>query len=262
MKTWWVPMVVLAIAMTGWSCAKKDSKNAEQAGAQVEERHAETPPPIEQSKPPETAPATKPAPAPAEPAHKPTPTPAAKPPDAAPTTRMVALPAGYELHAVLDEKISTETHKAGAAFKARLEKPAQLKAEGVIVPAGSTVRGEITFSQRAGRVGGKADLTLEYRELVTPDGKSYPIFAEPLVLEGESTTAGDVEKTVGGAVGGAILGGILGGKGGAVKGGAAGGAAGAAWAIATRGNDIVLEPGQALVVTFTRALRVPVTGRG
>lgn len=264
MKTWWIPLVVLAIAITGWSCGKKEAKDSGQAGAQVEQRHAEMPPPVEQSKPAETKPAeTKPAPppapAPVEP--KPTPTPAAKPADTGPATRLVPLPAGYEFEIVLDEKISTDTHRAGTAFQARLAKSATLNTNGVVIPAGSTVRGEITFAQRAERVGGKANLTLEYRELVTPDGKSYPIFTEPLALEGKGTATGDVEKTVGGAVGGAIIGGILGGKSGAVKGGAAGGAAGAAWAIASRGNDIVIEPGQVLAVTLTRALRVTVPAR-
>jgi hypothetical protein len=123
----------------------------------------------------------------------------------------------------------------------------------------SKIRGEVTQSQRAGRVGGKADLTLEYRELVTPDGKSYPLFTQPLILEGKGTAKGDIEKTVGGAVGGALLGGILGGKKGAVEGGAAGGAAGAVWAVATRGNDVVVDPGQVLQVTLTRALHVTAT---
>ena len=100
---------------------------------------------------------------------------------------------------------------------------------------------------------------MEYRELVTPDGKSYALFTEPLILEGKGTATGDIEKTVGGAVGGAIIGGILGGKKGALQGGAAGGAAGAAWAVATRGNDIVVDPGQVLAVTLTRALHVTAT---
>ena len=78
-------------------------------------------------------------------------------------------------------------------------------------------------------------------------------------MEGKSTTSGDVQKVLGGAVGGAIVGGILGGKEGAVKGGATGGAAGAVWAVATRGNDIVLDAGSAVQVTLSREVRVPVS---
>jgi hypothetical protein len=255
MKTWWIPMVVLAVAIAGCSGGKKDAREPGKADAQVTPQHAETPPPLEQAKPVETKPAETATPRPTE--TKPTPPPA----DAGPVTKVVTLPSGYEFQVVLDEKVSTETHQAGRAFQASLVKPATLKTAGEIIPAGSKIRGEITFSQRAGRVGGKADMTLDYRELVTPDGKSYGISAEPLILEGKSTTGGDIEKTVGGAVGGAIIGGILGGKKGAVQGGAAGTAAGAAWAVATRGNDIVIDPGQVLQVTLTRALHVTATVR-
>jgi hypothetical protein len=253
MRTWWIPVTVLAIAIGGCSDGKKDTKGTEQTGAQVQQ-HAEMPPPIQPPKPAETKPPETAIPKPAE--TKPTLNPAARPAATGPVTKVVKLPAGYEFQVVLDEKVSTETHRAGTPFQAKLVQPAVLSTVGPVFPVGSKIRGEITFSQRAERVGGKADLTLEYRELVTPDGKSYPLFTEPLILEGKGTAKGDIEKTVGGAVGGAIIGGVLGGKKGALEGGAAGGAAGAVWAVATRGNDVVIDPGQVLQVTLTRALHV------
>lgn len=258
MKTWWIPILVLAIAITGCSGGNKEAKDTEQTGAQVKQ-HTEMPPPIETPKPAETKPAETATPKPAE--THPTPSPTAPPVAAGPVTKVVKLPAGYEFQVVLDEKISTETHRAGSPFQAKLVQPAVLPAVGEIIPAGSKIRGEVTFAQRAERVGGKADLTLEYRELVTPDGKSYPLYTDPLILEGKGTAKGDIERTVGGAAGGAIIGGILGGKKGALQGAAAGGAAGAAWAVATRGNDIVVDPGQILQVTLTRAVHVTATVR-
>ncbi len=177
------------------------------------------------------------------------------------TTRLVTLPAGYALQAVLDETVSTDTHQPGRAFSAHLARPAMMEAGGVVFPEGSKVRGEVTNAKSAPRVGGRAELTLEFREVTTPAGKSYPLHTQPLTLQGESTTSGDVQKVVGGTVGGAIIGGILGGKEGAIKGAAGGAAGGAAWAVATRGNDIVLEPGQVLQATLTRDLRVSVTTR-
>jgi hypothetical protein len=257
MKIWWIPVMVLTIATAGCSGGQKEAKEPSQAESQAP-RHEETPPPVQQAKPVET-------PAPSGPVET---SPVAKPAEShstpqpgstAPLTKVVTLPSGYSFETSLEQKISTETHHAGTAFEARLVKPAVLKTDGEIIPAGSKIRGEVTFAKRAERVGGKADLTLEFRELTTPDGKSYPLFTEPLVLEGKGTAKGDIEKTVGGAVGGAIIGGILGGKSGAVKGGVAGGAAGATWAVATRGNDIVLDTNQVLAVTLTRALRVTTT---
>ena len=83
--------------------------------------------------------------------------------------------------------------------------------------------------------------------------------AQPLAIEGKGTATGDVEKIAGGAIGGAIIGGILGGKKGALKGGAIGGAAGTGVAVATRGNDVVLDQGAKVAVTLSQEITVPVS---
>ncbi len=179
-----------------------------------------------------------------------------------PEVRMMPIVKGVGLVVHLDSELSTETHRAGHKFTATMREPLMMKT-GQALPAGCSLEGEVVLSKRAARVGGKAEMTLEFRQLTTPEGRTYRIFTEPLVLEGESTARGDVEKVVGGTVGGAIIGGVLGGRDGAVKGGAAGGAAGGVWAVATRGNDIVLEAGQGVEATLARDLRVPVTiGQG
>lgn len=262
MKRWMILALTLAFALGGCAGEKKDAEPAAQAGkdqpaAQAETPQQQTPPaaaPAPETTPTTPAPETKPATTPAKPAE-----PKAEPAKNEPVTKLVTLVPGYEFQVVLDQAVSTETHQAGQAFGAKLVKPAVLKTAGAVIPAGSAVRGEVTLSHRAGRVGGKAELTLEFRELKTPDGQTYPLFAQPLALQGESTASGDVQKVVGTTVGGAIVGGILGGKDGAVKGGAAGAAGGAAWAVATRGNDIAIDPGQVIQVTLQRELRVPVT---
>lgn len=175
-----------------------------------------------------------------------------------PDVQMMPIVKGRGLTAYLDSALSTETDKAGRKFTATMKEPVNMKM-GQALPAGCTLHGEVVLAERAARMGGKAKMTLEFNQLITPEGKTYRIFTEPLILEGEASAQGDVEKVVGGAVGGAIIGGILGGKDGAVKGGAAGGAAGGVWAVATRGKDIVLEEGQGIEVTLARDLRVPVT---
>lgn len=177
---------------------------------------------------------------------------------AEPEIQMMPIVAGRGITVHLDSELSTETHRAGHKFTATMREPLAMKT-GQALPAGCVLEGEVLLSKRAARVGGKAEMTLEFKQLTTPDGKTYRMFTEPLVLEGESTARGDVEKVVGGAVGGAIIGGVLGGRDGAVKGGAAGGAAGGVWAVATRGNDIVLDAGQGIETTLARDLRVPVT---
>ena len=173
-------------------------------------------------------------------------------------SRNVPIGPSDSLVAQLDEKLTTESDQAGRSFTATL--PEGFTRNGItILPAGSKIQGQVTAASRAGRVGGKAGMTLEFHQLTTPDGTNYALVAPPLALEGKSTTGGDVEKIAGGAIGGAIIGGILGGKKGALKGGAIGGAAGTGVAVATRGNDVVLDQGAKVAVTLSQEITVPVS---
>ncbi len=247
MRSLMILVLFFALALAG--CADDDAqKQAEPAGRAEAEG---TPPPAEAVEEGQEPEADLSQPARAEREEMP----------AEPEVRMMPIVKGVGLTAHLDSELSTETHKAGHKFTATMREPLMMKT-GQALPAGCVLEGEVVLSKPAARVGGKAEMTLEFGQLTTPDGRSYRIFTEPLVLEGESTARGDVEKVVGSAVGGAVIGGVLGGRDGAVKGGAAGGAAGGAWAVATRGNDIVLEAGQGIEATLARDLRVPVTVGG
>lgn len=262
-----VALAVLALALGACTSDKQSGQTAQQAAteqpaaqsqtpADQTPPEATTPPPSVQKEEPKPVAPPKQAPAPVAPPKQ---APATPPPAAQPTTRMVPLPAGTIFEASLDEKVSTETHPAGRGFTATLTKPATIEGVGPVVPAGSKLRGEVTQSKRAGRVGGKAELSLEFREVTTADGKSYPIFADPLAIVGEGGEGReDAARVVGGTIGGAVIGGLLGGKDGAKKGAAAGAAGGGIWAVASRGEDIVLDPGQTLQVTLQREIRVPV----
>jgi hypothetical protein len=175
-----------------------------------------------------------------------------EPPEA---PRVVVLEAGDAMTVVLQQALSTEATPVGAKFDAVTEGP--ILEDGVVaIPAGSTIRGSVAAAERASALGGKARMQLRFESLSTPDGRQLAITAQPLTLEGKSTARGDVEKVVGGAVGGGMLGGILGGKEGAAKGAAAGTVAGGIWAVATRGNDIVLPTGTKMIVTLTGSLPV------
>jgi hypothetical protein len=182
-----------------------------------------------------------------------------KPKPAAPTTRVYTVPAGTELVITLDQALSTDGAKAGQTFTGQTTNAIVVDGK-TVVPVGSTVRGEVAVASRASNIGGKARLTLAFQDLVLPSGKTYALSAQSVALEGESTTGGDVEKIVGGAIGGAIVGGILGGKSGAAKGAAVGTAAGTVVAVATKGNDIVLDPGTKLGVLLRTDVGIPVTG--
>lgn len=129
------------------------------------------------------------------------------------------------------------------------------------VPAGSTIRGHLSYVDGAGRVAGGAKLTLRYDSIKLPDGTTYDISAVPLRLEGKGDAKESAIEIGGGAIAGGILGGVLGhGSGDVAKGAAVGAAVGTGVAVATKGDQIVLGPGQRIKVTLDAPLKVTRTG--
>src|SRR6185436_14300634 len=121
------------------------------------------------------------------------------------------LAAGTDLVGSLQNTIDTGKNHVGDKVTLRTLGEARVN-EMTVVPAGSTIHGEVTHVDPAGRVAGGAELTIRFTELVLPDGKSYAITAQPLRLEGKGDAKESALEVGGGAVAGGILGGVLGGK--------------------------------------------------
>lgn len=164
------------------------------------------------------------------------------------------LTTGTEFVASLQNGINTGKNKVGENISLRTLEPVRVNAMDV-VPAGSTINGEITHIDPAGRVAGGAELTLRFSELVMPDGKSYAISCEPFRLEGKGEGKSSALQIGGGAAAGALIGGLVGGKDDIGKGAAAGAIIGTGVAVATKGDQIILPAGQKMKV----ALNAPVT---
>lgn len=192
------------------------------------------------------APAVEPpAPAPA-PAAEPAPSianqeipPAPAPPPPPPEPKKVTLTAGTLLSVRLLETLSSDTAQTGDAFSATLDQP--LIADGfVIAERGARVLGKVISADKAGRVKGLAQLTVQLTQVNTSDGQKIPIQTEEFVREGPKSAGSDAAK-VGVAAGlGAAIGAIFGGGKGAAIGAGAGGAAGTGTVMATRGKAAVL----------------------
>jgi len=164
------------------------------------------------------------------------------------------LTAGTAFLAALQNTI--DTGKSHVGDRVTLRTLEDVRVNGMtVVPAGATINGSVTHLDSAGRIGGGAQVTLRYTELVMPDGKSYAISAAPLRLEGKGDGTESALEIAGGAVAGGILGGIIGGKDDIAKGAVAGAVVGTGVAVATKGNQIVLPAGQKVKV----ALNGPVT---
>lgn len=170
-------------------------------------------------------------------------------------TAVHTIPSGTHFVAALDHTIDTGKNHNGDPI--HLHTTEATHVDGVeVVPAGSTIRGEVTHVDPAGRVAGGAELTLRFTELVLPNGKSYSIAAEPLRMHGKGQAKESAAEIGGGAAAGGIIGGIVGGGSGALKGAAAGAVVGTGVAVATKGKQIVLPAGQKLRVTLTGPVEV------
>jgi hypothetical protein len=204
---------------------------------------------------PEPAPEPKPkAEAKPKPKPKPKPEPKEEEPPPAPEPVMVTIPSGTAFAVTLDTKIRTDSNAVGDPIVSTLG--ADFIADGkTVIPLGSKLHGRVTDIDEPHRSEGKAHMTLLFDKVVTADGRTYALVTDPLLFEAEGDKISDEAKIgLGGAIGGAI--GALTSKNktkGAAVGAAAGAVAGGAIAVATKGKQLELAPGQALTVTVTQA---------
>lgn len=196
------------------------------------------------------------------PARTPAPDPApmsAPPPtttSSSPSTRSTAgtrgrVPVGTEL----DVRLQTALNSGIAKVEDRFEATTLVdlvEDGGVLVPAGSSVRGVVTDVKAAGRVERKGSLTLSFDQ-VTINGRDYPIRGTVSQSVESGGYRQDAPKIGTGAVVGGIIGGILGGAKGALAGVLIGGGGVVA---ATEGQDVDLTPGTVLRMRFDSELRM------
>ncbi len=169
--------------------------------------------------------------------------------------KVETLTAGTQFVGTLQNTINTGKNKEGDPVTIQTIEDVRVN-EVTVVPAGSTIRGQVTHIDPAGRIAGGAELTLRYTELELPSGQSYAISAQPLRLEGKGDAKESALEIGGGAVAGGIIGGILGGKDDIGKGAAAGAVVGTGVAVATKGDQIILPAGQKIRVTLASPVTV------
>jgi hypothetical protein len=245
--------LILLVAVTAPGCNEQSSADSGNSVAQ------QTPPPTQEVAPPPTPVATAPQETPlptqvATAAKK-----AIAPKPKAPRLETLTIPAGTSIVASLVTPLTTETAKAGDSFTATTQEAILVDGK-IAVPVGAQIHGVLRDVQASGRVKGRAAMTLAFQQLVA-GGEAHPISAEPLVLQAESEKKGDITKIALGAGAGALIGGITGGKKGAAIGAGVGAGAGTAVVLATKGDEIVLSPGQALNVHTTAPTSIAVAGK-
>ena len=169
--------------------------------------------------------------------------------------REVTVPEGTPVALQLNTAVSSATARVEDAIDAELAEA--IVRDGItVIPAGSRVRGIVTAAQEAGKVKGRASLSLRF-DRVTANGESYPLDARFSRIA-ESTTKSDAKKIGIPAAGGAVIGAIIGGKKGAAIGAAVGGGAGTAAVLTTSGHEISLPKGTTISVPTGQTFDVKV----
>src|SRR5690606_28804913 len=142
----------------------------------------------------------------------PAPTPAPEP--VRPRTVTLSAPAGSTFSVRLNEAVSTRSHSVGQGFTATLSEPLIASNGTTLIPAGATVRGQVTESRKSGRAGEDAYIGITFTS-VSYDGNTYPIDASTVNVPSKLVTRdSNVEKAAevgGGAAIGAIVRRVIGG---------------------------------------------------
>ena len=157
-------------------------------------------------------------------------------PAAPPQPRIAMVPSGTELSIRLQDSLDSGVNKTGDAFQAILDKDLVIDGQ-TVAPRGSAIAGKVVNVASAGRVEGRAAMSLTLTDLKIASA-SYPIRTNTLAFEAESTMKKDATKVGLGAGIGAVIGAIAGGGKGAAIGAAVGGGAGTATVLATKGKEI------------------------
>ena len=167
------------------------------------------------------------------------------------------VPSGTAVRIEMLDSVSSADSAAGESFQARVVNDVIVDGA-VAIPAGSEVSGRVVSARGLKKIGGRAQLTLEFTSVTTPTGDS-PLRASWSRL-GKSETKKDAAIIGGSTAGGALLGRALShddkGKG-TLLGAIVGGGAGTAIAAGTKGEEIHLPSGSQLTVH----LQGPVTLR-
>jgi len=217
---------------------------------------------------PDAAPPGPLKPAPASPAPPSAPVPATEPATApvAPGTKL-ELPVGTRLPLVLHNGITTRIAKPGDPVYLETLFPVIVDGK-IMVPAGSYVSGEVTEAKRAGRVKGRAEISLRLKVLILPNGYIVNFAGAPAgagtgggetidnegKIKGDSDKASDAGTVAKTTAAGAGIGAVAGGVKGLGIGAGAGAALGLAAVLLSRGPDAQLPRGTTLDAVLDRPI--------
>lgn len=166
----------------------------------------------------------------------------------------VVLTEGSKLTLRFENALSSATSQSGDAVTARVESAVD-PAGRVALPGGTVLRGRVVDARRAGRVKGRARVSVDFDRIVVR-GRTHEIDASAITVEAPDDHGRDAKIVGGAAAAGAIIGAIKDGKEGFAKGALIGGAGGTGAVLVTRGRDVKIPAGTRFTVTVKDTVRL------
>ena len=169
--------------------------------------------------------------------------------------RETTLPAGTVLPVRFETTVSSANSRPEDKVLAVVRENVLDPDGGIVIPAGSELRGRVVSAQRAGKVKGRSYLAVSF-DSVEVHGRVHRVSTNRLGVQGRSGAKKDAAIIGGGTGAGALVGAIADGKGGAAKGALIGGATGTGVVLATRGPEVVIPAGAGYRVRLADSLVV------
>jgi beta-barrel assembly-enhancing protease len=165
------------------------------------------------------------------------------------------VPSGTVLAVEFQQTLSSANSQAGDLFTARVLEPVLVDGR-VAIATGSIVSGRVVNALPAKKIGGKAQLNLEFTSLRIASGDNSPISAS-FRGQAKSQTTKDAATIGGAAAGGAVVGRAIGkDTRGTVLGAVVGGAIGTGIAASNKGQEVTLPEGMSIEIQLDSPFRV------
>ncbi|OGH99840.1 MAG: hypothetical protein A2039_04515 [Candidatus Melainabacteria bacterium GWA2_34_9] len=182
---------------------------------------------------------------------------------------VTTVPVGTKFEIITNSEITTKKNHVGEIFTATLNQPISMGSD-IVVPAGSEVFGQVTYSEDAGRVGRNAIMEIKFTSVKPPYGHKIPMMGKIVTKDNTGVLRGGSLKqqlvknvssvavtTVGGLAVGTGIGAIASEAGiGAAVGSITGGVVGLGYIIIRKGREVNMPIGTKMVIILEQPLTV------